>query len=69
MTEAYRLIIILNIKPCILLPPLKKKKVYINSKDLFCLTLNMQDLRKCCQRKSTAVNSILIQDWVSANPA
>lgn len=47
----------------------KKKKVYINSKDLFCLTLNMQDLRKRCQRKSTAVNSILIQDWVSANPA
>lgn len=47
MTEAYRLIIILNITPCILLPLLKKKnnRVYINSKDLFSVTMNLQDLR------------------------
>ena len=47
MTEAYRLIMILNIKPCILLPLLKKNnnRVYINSKDLFSLTMNLQDLR------------------------
>ena len=46
MTEAYRLIIILNIKPYILLPVLKKNnRVYINSKDLFSLTMNLQELR------------------------
>ena len=45
----------------------KNNRVYKNSKDFFSLTLNIQDLLKRCQRKSTAVNSILIQDWVSAN--
>lgn len=71
MTEAYRLIVILSIKPCILLPLFKKKdnSVYIDSKDLFSLTLNIQDLRTSCQRKSTAVNSIFITRLVISQPS